>query len=195
MSLLIRSVIPNIEHSVFRWLKDVTYSRVSAGPEKTLEGWFTQPKALKIVSDYPDDISKITAPTLAIMVSDQRSQSGFRFQSNEPAAQLFGPDRYSIQEDMLSLMIYGFVVGCGNDGASRRYRDNLMNDVYHLMKYVAGDVGITLYASSATVLGSFDVQSIEARRIPSNAYEIEADRYRFVVDAQIVYSNEPEEIE
>jgi hypothetical protein len=187
MPVEIRRVAPSVEYSVYRWLQTTTYK--VGNLTTTLTGHFTQPKQLKILPDYPDDLEQMKAPTLAVMITDQRPQADFRFQSNEPAAHLYGADALVPSEDLMSLMIYGFVVGCGTDAVSRLYRDKLMNDVYYLLKYAAADTGITLWDTDGNELGSVDVQGTMRRRLPGNVFEVEADRYKFLVEAAISYSH------
>lgn len=163
-------VLPNVMHSVYKWLSEATYV-VGASADQVLTDHHTD---LVIVPAYPDDLTKITAPTLA--------PGGPDYAEGE---QYFGdvaPDR------LLAIQVYGFVLGRGSDRANRVYRDRLKNDVEQLFEGPASNEGITLYdAESGAELGSFEAVNVRGRLLPVNAIDVEVDRYRFVVDVDLAY--------
>lgn len=166
---------PDVMHSVVKWTKERTYT--VAGVTKTLASRFSE---LEIVAGYPDELMTITKPTLAVagpgdMVRDQ--------------AFFGGPAEGQVSEtDRILLSWFGFVVGRGSDQLNKKYRDELMNDLYLLLVSDAGDVGITLYdAVTKEEIGAVEVENVHARLVPVNAPTIEVDRYKFVVNAEAPY--------
>lgn len=160
---------PNV---IFSWFRFLTTKQYTVG---VTTGKLTDHFAgLKIRTGYPDDLEKITVPTLAIC-GPERSYGGQEF---------FGT---STQEDFYPLSIHGFVVGQGDDAANRVYRDKLRNDVYQLAVAVM-DEGFTLYdAQTKAAIGELETEGVSEHLVPANAPEVEAERYKFVVEATIPY--------
>jgi len=167
----ISRVGPNVAFSVFRFLADTTYT---VGTDtKTLVQFF----GVEIKQAYPDDLTTITRSLLALSEPDEVFED-LKFYG-DPA-----------QEDVITLSIYGFVVGQGSDVANKKYRDRLANDLYYLFSKIGADEGITYYEhASKAVLGEIEVGSVRLRMLPSNVPEIDADRYRFVLDVAFSVSS------
>lgn len=161
---------PNIVFSVFKYFREYQYT--ARNITGTLQQHFS---GLQIRAGYPDDLTKIVAPTLAIVGASDIEQ----------VMEFFGED---VTEEEYSLAIFGFVLGQGSDAGNRVYRDRLYNDVYQLMSGPAGSEGIDLYDHTTKVLiGSIDVERPRGRLIPVNAIEEEVDRYKFVVSMGVCY--------
>jgi len=170
MTTIVR-VGPNVVFSAFRFLNDQSYT---VGAEtKTLLQFY----GVEIRHAYPDDLTTITRPVIALSEPEEMAED-LRF-FGDPA-----------QEDTISMSIYGFVVGQGSDIANKRYRDRLANDLYYLFAKIGADDGITYYEhASKAVLGVIEVGSVRLRMLPSNVPEIDADHYRFVLDVAFSVSS------
>lgn len=167
MTTIVR-ITPNIVMSVFKFLKDTSYT-VGSTTGKLTDHF----SGLKIVQAYPDDLTKLSAPTLALTETTDIAQ----------AQHFYGQ---SLAEDIYRLSVYGFVMGQGDDIRNKAYRDRLMNDVYQLLSSVGQNEGIPLYDHvTKAEIGAIETMEVRARTIPVNAPEIEADRYKFVAECEI----------
>ncbi len=172
-----------LTYSLYRWLTTVDYKLVSMGPSGTLSTHFAiagQPP-LTILPAYPDDLSMIAGPTLAIS-GPLSGGAGTRFigegGGGEPGS-----------ERLFTVSVYGFVAGYGSDGYSRLVRDHLISDLMQLFEEVGSVEGIALYeVESDTVAGRFDIAAVRHRVIPVNAPAIDAERYKFLVEADIQFA-------
>lgn len=161
---------PNVFFSWFRYLTTEAYTVGSTTGVLTVHH-----SGLKIRAGYPDDITKIDTPTLAVCGPEEMA----------PGQAFFGPTE---DEDLMPIYMYGFVVGQGNDANNRVYRDRFSSDVYQLVN-LASDKGLILYdAVTKTAIGGLEVVEFKERLIPVNAFEVEAERYKFVVEAMISYA-------
>ena len=157
-------------YSVYRWLANTSYLvGVTAG---TLA---THHVGLRIIPAYPDDLARITTPTIAI--SGPGNTSG----GDDFYGDALGGDRYGIS-------IFGFILGQGSDDRNRRYRDRLMNDVYQLCSAAGTTEGFALYDEvTATQIGWLEMIGVQALLLQANAPELNVERYRFLVLAEIPY--------
>lgn len=170
MPTTITRIGPDVAYSVFRFFQETTYT--IGADTKTLRGHFAN---LAIVPAYPDDLVALASPTLALAVAD-----GVREEQD-----FYGE---AIAEDVYMLTAFGFVLGQGSDAANRRYRDRLLNDVVQLLRRVAQTEGVPLYdhaTGAANGSNTLEVLNIRGRLVPANAPEIEAERYKLIVEAEI----------
>lgn len=164
---LMRS-LPNVIGSTFRYLSDLQYTVGSR--TDTLKGFFP---GLIIFPAFPDDLTILKSPVLALG-STEFSQF---------AADRFGQPDF---EAIYRLPIWGFVCGQGGDQKNKAYRDRLMSDLVEIFSGTASNEGYDLYDNETKqVLGSIEAVGCAAREIPTNAPEIDADRYRFLVEVLI----------
>lgn len=176
MTLTIKRVGPDVMHSVMKWAKEITYT--VGGVTQTLAQRFDP---LDIVSAYPDELQVLTKSTLALAGPGDMIRDDHEYFGGPAGGQVTDPDR-------LMLSWFGFIVGRGSYERSLMLRDQLMNDLYYLLAFEAGDTGITLYdAVSKAEIGLLEAERVQARTIPVNAPAIEADRYKFVVTFEIPY--------
>lgn len=171
--LVVQRSLMNVNFSLFKFLNDNTYTvGVTSG---TLKQHFAD---LMVMSSYPDDLTKITKPTLAV--------GGLEVADAEPdffGAALFGTT-YRIP-------LYGFVMGRGSDAKNKAYRDRLMSDIYEVAVHQCGDDGFDFYDADSKTLqeaGGLEITIARARMLPVNAPDIEADRYKFVFEFDVHYA-------
>lgn len=172
--------LPNLIASMFRYLNDLQYT--VGADTKTLKQFFP---GLIIFPAYPDDLTTLKSPVLAL--------GGAEFSQVNP--DLFG----SVGEDiMFRFPIYGFVcgqrdnTGQSSDGQNKFYRDRLMSDLYEIFTTTAANEGIDLYdADSKLVISSIEAVGCAARTIPTNAPNVDADRYRFLVEVDLAFDAAP----
>jgi hypothetical protein len=185
VTVSVERVLTNTVASVYHWLKNVQYALNSTTGEETtpgtLEDHFTD---LRIQVGYPSDLARLTAPTLAVAEEDVR----------RVRERYFGGQ---LRPRVMRIQLYGFVVGQkdsnGNtdtpraESVSRLYRDRLKSDVYELCVDAEDNVGIPLYEqASKTEIGMLEVvEPVIARVLPANAPEIEADRWKFLVELAV----------
>lgn len=163
----------NLTYSLHKWVREQQYKITEDGDPGTLLSFYD---TLVVVPAYPNDLQALRQSTLAICCPD----------STREGRTFYG---FTATEDVYRVAIYGFVAGFGNDnGRALLYRDTLMNDVYQLIRVIGESEGVALYdASTEEALGTFEFSSVRKRVIPANAPAIEADRYKFVVEAEIEY--------
>jgi len=179
MTLTVQRSLQNIQFSLFRFLNTNTYSvenqLTNVVTTGTLKQFFTD---LMIRAEYPDDLMKITVPTLAL--------GGLEVAEAEPdffGAALFGAT-YRVP-------LYGFVTGRGSDAQNKAYRDRLMSDLYEIFVHQCGDEGFDFYDADSKVLqeaGGLEVTTARARMIPANAPTVPADRYKFLMELDVHYA-------
>jgi hypothetical protein len=178
--LLIERTLPNIMHSIFKWTQEIRYG-VGSG-EGTLKDFFGQGShgepGLVFQVGYPDDLVKLVGPTLALA-------GPLHVDEGE---QLYG-DPLSPTEMIVDLNWFGFVLKRGSDQQNKVFRDRLMNDIYMLYAHVASSEGIPLYdAETHEEVGAIEVTNARARTVPVNAIDVEADRYKWVLDFTVAHS-------
>lgn len=171
--LVVQRSLMNVNFSLFKFLNENTYTvGVTSG---TLKQHFSD---LMVMSSYPDDLTKITKPVLAM--------GGLETADAEPdffGAALFGAT-YRIP-------LYGFVMGRGSDAKNKAYRDRLMSDLYEVFIHQCGDDGLDFYDADSKTLqeaGGLEMTNARARMLPVNAPDIEADRYKFVFELDVHYA-------
>ncbi len=171
--LVVDRALMNAHFSLFKFLNENTYT--VGATTATLKQHFSN---LMIMSSYPDDLTKMTVPMLAL--------GGLEVADAEPdffGSLLFGAT-YRIP-------LYGFVMGQGSDAKHRAYRDRLMSDLYEIFVRQCGDDGFDLYDADSKTLqdsGGLEITDARARMLPVNAPEIEADRYKFVFELDVHYA-------
>lgn len=166
MPRVVERVIPDVMYSVFRWMKEYQY-QVGA-VTAPITGHFAD---LILIPAYPDDLTKLEKPTIALGPADAEQTQAFISDAS--------------REDTYSIRWYGFVMGRGSDAKNRAYMDALMNDWKKLLE-IAEDEGMTLYdAATQAVLGDMEMTGGRIRRLPVNALEIEAERFKFTAEAGV----------
>lgn len=178
MATLVRQG-PDVSFSLYRFLRTTTYT--VGATTTTLQ---SHHQGLRIIGAYPDDLTAIRVPTLAVMgYDDDVEEQG-----------IFGTPEEAISEDLYTIRVYGFVVlgESQPDQAHLRYRDRLRSDLVLLLRRVAGQQGITLYDSlTKTAYGVVEVINVRSRLIPVSAPDFAADRYKFVVEGIVPYAGTP----
>lgn len=169
--ITVSRIEPNIVFSLYKWLQEVQYQvgLVTGGLQDHYQG-------LRIRAGFPDDLTAIDTPTLAVSGLD--TQCGELF---------YGEDTI---ESVYPCAIYGFVVRQADDATHRVYRDRLSSTVYQLLRRVADGEGIPLYDHVTRLEiedGRLEVLRPRKRIIPSVDIEMPAMRYRFVVELEIPY--------
>lgn len=178
MPLEVQRTLSNTIFSLFRFLKENEYT--VAGQTKTLQGFFPD---LVLFPAYPDDLTRLKTPVLAV--------GGL-----ETARDLFegralqGPEFYggAVFGTTYRIPLYGFVVNQGHDRANKRYRDRLMGDLFEIFVHQCGDEGLDLYDEDSKTLiqaGGLEITIARTRYLPVNAPEVEAERYKFLVDIDV----------
>lgn len=164
---------PDVSFSVFKFLKDQSYTVEGVTATLTTRPEFS---GLRIRLGYPSDLVKVTTPALHVGSPDEEMEGQVYFGTVD------GEDFYTVR-------VYGFVVGLGDaDQPHVFYRDRLKNDVRQLFAEVGEDEGITLYsAATKAELGAIEVINTRSRLIPATAPAVPADRFKFVVEADIAY--------
>lgn len=171
MPPVIERVGPAFAYSMFRYLTTATYT-VGITTGKLTDHHV----GLEIRAGYPDDLSRITVPRLALVTPTLIAES----------AVFFGAQ---IREDRLPFEIYGFIAGLGAaanqaDAANRLYRDKSFSDVYQLLAGEASDAGFMLYdvESPHAELGVIELYDVRGRLLLQANSDLDADRYRFIVE-------------
>ncbi len=175
MTLIVDRRWLDIPLSLMRWLKSYSYQvGVTVG---TL---LTHHQALAIIHAYPDDLTTIRVPTLAL-TSPMLAQPDVDFYGEQPNS---GTELYSFE-------LYGFVVGRPDDHANKTYRDRLMNDLFRLLNDVARTAGIPLISQAAPsdpAYGSLEVVVVRARTLPANTFDVAAEKYKFLIEMEIGFA-------
>jgi hypothetical protein len=178
MPLEVQRTLPNTIFSLFRFLKENQYT---VGPQtKTLQGFYPD---LVIFPAYPDDLTQLRTPVLAL--------GGL-----ETARDLFegralqAPDFFggAVFGTTYRVPLYGFVCKQGHDANNKRYRDRLMSDLFEIFVSQCGDEGLDYYDEESKTLiqaGGLEILTARTRYLPVNAPEIEAERYKFLVDVDV----------
>lgn len=156
---------PDVNASVLAYLQSVQYD--IGGGLKYLKDNFP---GLRYVSGYPDDVTALKFPTLAVAPGDI-----------QPGEIFYGEAR---QGGNLNHNIWGFVLGQGKESDNRLYRDRLMSDLQVVFGVIALDAGITVIDSSSQLATNeaIEVVSVVVRPLPVTAPEIAAERFKFVVE-------------
>lgn len=177
MTATIAQMEPNVVFSVHRWLATLAYRRKgedTGPPAKTFAGRFG---TVDVRPGYPDDLTALRNITLAV-TGPIGTEDGDAFYGGDEAA----------VESRLTFTIFGFIVGQGPHERSILVRDQLKNDVAQVCRVIGGDAGLTLYdAVTETELGDLEITAVSSRLIPETALGIEADRYKFAVEAELAY--------
>lgn len=173
MTLVVQRSLQNVQFSLFRFLNENAYT--VGVTTATLKQHYAD---LMIMSAYPDDLTRVTVPTLAL--------GSVEMADAEPdfyGSALFGTT-YRIP-------LYGFVAGRGSDAKNKTYRDRLISDLYEIFVAQCGDFGFDFYDADSKVLqeaGGLEMTNARARTIPANAPDIEADRYKFLFELDVHYA-------
>src|SRR3989304_3890143 len=158
----------DLPYSLFKFLRTQTYT-----VDITTATLLQHHSGLQIVHAYPDDITALKVPTLALSTPMAATEDG----------NLFGTvSGINGDPDVFSLEIYGFVVGRSGDHASKTYRDKLMNDVYNLLKRMPIPLYSQAAGSGGITTGTVEIIGLRARSLPVNIPEIEADRFKFIIE-------------
>jgi hypothetical protein len=160
---------PDIDYSLYRWLRTVPYT-----VEAVTGTLLTHHAPLDIIPAYPSDLTKLRRSTLALSVPQETVRIG---------------DQYlgELGEDTLTGSIYGFLVSTEDERMARFAQSRLVNDVYQLLDKAGEEEGVSLYrASTHALYGSFEITSVRSRMLPVNAPHVPADRYKFVVDYEVL---------
>jgi hypothetical protein len=186
MAYAVQRSLPNTIFSLYRFLKENQYTvgaETGSPQTKTLQQFYTD---LVIFPAYPDDLTRLTTPVLAIGGLETARDLFEGRALQEP--DFFGG---AIFGTTYRIPLYGFVVGQGSDRANKHYRDRLMGDLYEIFVGQCGDEGLDLYDADTKTLqqgGGLEITTARTRYLPVNAPEIEAERYKFLVDIDVHYA-------
>lgn len=171
MPPIIERVGPAFAYSLFRYLTTIQY-QVGVTTGKLSD----HHSGLKIRAGYPDDLSVIDSRTLALVVGSEIAETVI----------MYGR---ALREDEIPFQVYGFIAGLGAaahlaDSANRVARDKLYNDTYQLLSGDGSDVGFVLYDAEAphAELGVVELYDVRGRLLLNANSELDADRFRFVVE-------------
>ncbi len=174
MTITVNRRLPGIIVSIDRWLKTVVYD--VDGVQMTLQQRFSN---LQIAVGYPDDLTKLERPTIALA----------------PGRMVQGDDFFGqgVFEDVYGLELYGFVLDQGTDAKNaearnRAYRDALLNDLLQLFRAAQDEAIPLLDPASKAEVGAVDLVAVRGHLIPSNAPEIAADRHKFLVELEVGFA-------
>jgi len=163
----------DIPFSMFRWLKTYAYTIDAT------TGTLTQHhQALTIMHAYPDDLTVLRTPTVAL-TAPMQGQPDQDFFGETPGTEIY------------AMEIYGFVVGRADDHASKTYRDRLLNDLYRLLVDVARIEGVALFSQAAPsdpAYGRLEVINARGRKLPANTFDVPAERYKFILEFEIGFN-------
>ena len=163
MAIRILNTKVQIKQSLFIYLQNKSYERDNV--TKTLEQFF----GVNIKLDYPDDITNLILPTIALGISSRSADDVL----------VFGNRRD--QENFLGT-IYGFSGGLQSDGHNKAQRDELGNDLVGLFN----NQYIDLYNTARdTVIANIETINAKAREV-SPSSSLDAERYRFIVEFNII---------
>lgn len=158
--MIIESDLTNVYRSVYKFLTETTYTKSSV--TQTLLQRYT---GLKIISEYPQDLTKLAVPSLALMSPEEQSLSDPYFGDGTGY-------RYDFS-------LYGFAGGNADDADNILQRDEMRND---LKRLIEGSY-ISMYSfPDLTLLGNMESVDIVSRHIPPTSTAIVAERFKFVID-------------
>lgn len=179
--IVVQRSLQNVQFSLFRFLSTNVYTVGSTNA--TLKQHFSD---LMIMSSYPDDLTRVSVPTLAL--------GGLEVADAEPAFFGTGPTFGETYRDLgvtYRIPLYGFVMGRGSDAKNKAYRDKLMSDLFEIFSVQCTDEGFDFYDADTKVLqeaGGLELINARARMLPANAPDIEADRYKFQFELDVHYA-------
>lgn len=179
--IVVQRSLQNVQFSLFRFLNENIYT--VGATNGTLKQHFAD---LMIMSSYPDDLTRVSVPTLAL--------GGLEVAEAEPAFFGGGPtfgETYKNLGVTYRIPLYGFVMGRGSDPKNKAYRDRLMSDLYELFTQQCTDEGFDFYDADSKALqeaGGLELTTARARMLPANAPDIEADRYKFQFELDVHYA-------
>lgn len=162
--MIIEADLTNVFRSAYKFLSETTYTKGAS--TLTLSGHFT---GLDIISEYPQDLTIITLPTIALSSPEEGS-------IGDP---YFG-DAYSYRYEF---SLYGFAGGKTDDADNILLRDDLRNDIKHLLE--GSDITIWSFPD-LTVLGNMGVEDVSSRHLPPISQTLAAERFKFVIDFSVV---------
>jgi len=175
MPITIINYITNITQSLYYFLNNETYTK--SGLTQTLKQHFNDPQ-LDIILGYPTSLQELLLPTIALVEQPVNNKKSTTFR-----------DQY----DEISYLfnIYGFCGGEQSEEINKYQRDVLCNDVRTLLEETEY---IDIYnVSNPPIISDFvtpitdvDVLNVKSRNIPPTGVLV-ADRYRFMIDFEIVY--------
>lgn len=181
MPYQVQRTLPNVIFSLNRFLKENQYTVGTT--TQTLQQFYPQ---LVLMPAYPDDLTRLNSPVLALG-SLETSRDLFEGRAiGDP--DFFGGGIFGVT---YRVPLYGFVVGQGSDRANKYYRDKLLSDLEEVLSAQGGDEGFDLYDAETKTLqqeGGLEITSVRARYLPANAPDIEAERYKFLIDLDIAYA-------
>ena len=167
------SILTNLTRSLGKFLNEETY--IKSGVTKTLKGFFASP-LLKIILEYPPDLTKISLPTIALSYLTTETKGVGSYGGH------YIPETYNFN-------IYGFSGGNDSDRTNQLQRDNLQADIKCLIE----DSYIALYdwsdVSSPVDLGDVYTPFARSQNI-TPAGSIKAERFKFLVSFQVVVLQE-----
>lgn len=175
MAITILNYTYNIIQSLYHFLNNETY--IKAGVTKTLKGHFSDP-ALEIVLGFPQALSEVVLPTLALVMQPISEKNVTTFVNQYDSI-------------IYPFIIYGFCGGEQSFEANQLQRDYLCDNVRTLLEetdyinvYSISDPVIA--ADFNTVLTDVAVQNVASRNINPTG-PLVADRYRFQIDFELEY--------
>lgn len=162
--MIIEADLTNVFRSVYKFLLETTYTKGAS--TQTLSQHFA---GLKILSEYPQDLTIISLPTIALS-SPEEGGSGSPY---------FG-DAYSYRYEF---SIYGFAGGNIDDADNILLRDNLRNDIKHLLE--GSDISLRSFPD-LTVLGDMGVEDVSSRALAPVSNQIASERFKFIIDFSVI---------
>lgn len=175
MPITVETYTYNVIQSLYYWFNNQTY--IKSGITKTLKGHFSDPQ-LDIVLGFPPALNEIVLPTIALVLQpiDAKTVTGY---ANQYDSLIF------------SFNLYGFCGGEQSFESNQKQRDYLCNDSRTLLEetdyiniYSVDDPPIA--SNFVTLLTDVLVQNVTSRNLNPTGILI-ADRYRFLIELELVY--------
>lgn len=161
--MIIDTDLTNIYQSVRKYLTETMYTK--GDNTNTLTGFFT---GLSIIDEFPQDLTRITPPAIALSTPEEMPLSATTF---------------GIHEIRYAFTIYGFAGGKPTDTENSFLRDSIRNDI----KKILEDNFINLYSFPALSLqGSLEVIDVTSRNLPINIFDTLAEKFRFTIDFSVI---------
>lgn len=162
------NILVNLNRSLYKFLSEEIYKKGDV--EKTLQGFYSSP-VLKIILEYPADLTKLSLPTIALSYLTTEPKEAGTYGEH------YIPEPYNFN-------IYGFAGGNKSDRENQFQRDSLQSDIKclienrHIVLYDWTDI------DSPTELGTVYIPFVRAENIPPVG-SIKAERFKFLVSFQI----------
>ena len=175
MTVTVSNYTYNILQSLFYFLNHETYTRDST--TQTLKQHFNEPP-LDIVLGFPPALQEVVLPTIALVIqpTTEKVTTSLR-------------DQYD--EKIYRFNIYGFCGGEQSYESNQIQRDKLANDITTLLEEVEY-VNIYNVSDSPTasdfnsVLTDCEIRTVKCRNLNPTGILV-ADRYRFLIEFELVY--------